>query len=123
MKKKKCKFPVVVSVQVLYDAALDVLKSQNQKELFYQFAPALMQFVPKQMVSALISQGRGLSPAKLLPALVNVDDDQVSVLNVFGTCMLNFFRWMHLMYIIFLVSYVTEEVICEIYEQGKKYLF
>jgi hypothetical protein len=60
-------------------AALDVLKSQNRKELFYQFAPALMQFVPKQMVNALISQGRGLSPAKLLPALVTVDDDQVSM--------------------------------------------
>jgi hypothetical protein len=61
----------------LYIAALEVLKSQNRKELFYQIAPALMQFVPKQMVDALISQGRGLSPAKLLPALVTVDDDQV----------------------------------------------
>ncbi|GFG37001.1 hypothetical protein Cfor_07076 [Coptotermes formosanus] len=61
-----------------YLEALDVLKSQNRKDLFYQFAPALMQFVPKQTVSVLISQGRGLSPTKLLPALVNVDDDQVS---------------------------------------------
>ncbi|PNF16669.1 putative vacuolar protein sorting-associated protein 18 [Cryptotermes secundus] len=59
-----------------YLEALHVLKSQNRKELFYQFAPALMQFVPKQMVDALISQGRGLSPAKLLPALVTIDDDQ-----------------------------------------------
>ncbi|KDR19383.1 Vacuolar protein sorting-associated protein 18-like protein, partial [Zootermopsis nevadensis] len=59
-----------------YLEALDVLKSQNRKELFYHFAPALMQFVPKQMVSALISQGRGLSPAKLLPALVTVDEYQ-----------------------------------------------
>jgi hypothetical protein len=66
----------------LYVAALDVLKSQNRKELFYQFAPALMHFVPKQMVNALISQGRGLSPAKLLPALVTVDDDQVCNLNI-----------------------------------------
>jgi hypothetical protein len=57
-----------------------MLKSQNRKELFYQFAPALMQFVPKQMVNVLLSQGRGLNPAKLLPALVSVDDDQVSVL-------------------------------------------
>jgi hypothetical protein len=63
-------------------AALDVLKSQNRKELFYQFAPALMQFVPKQMVNALITQGRGLSPAKLLPALVTVDDDQVSMSHI-----------------------------------------
>ncbi|KAJ9580206.1 hypothetical protein L9F63_004149 [Diploptera punctata] len=59
-----------------YLEALDVLKSQNRKELFYQFAPALMQVVPKQMVNALISQGRGLNPAKLLPALVTMDEDQ-----------------------------------------------
>lgn len=62
-----------------YVSALDVLKSQNRKDLFYQFAPALMPVVPKQLVNVLISQGRGLSPAKLLPALVSVDDDQVSV--------------------------------------------
>jgi hypothetical protein len=68
---------------VLFIAALDVLRSQNRKELFYQFAPALMQFVPKQMVDAFISQGRGLSPAKLLPALVIVDDDQVSMSHVY----------------------------------------
>jgi hypothetical protein len=74
--------PESVSVQVWYVAALDVLKSQNRKELFYQFAPALMQFVPKQMVNALISQGRALSPAKLLPALVTVDDDQVSASHI-----------------------------------------
>jgi len=38
-----------------------------------------MPVVPKQLVNVLISQARGLSPAKLLPALVSVDDDQVSV--------------------------------------------
>jgi hypothetical protein len=59
-----------------YLEALDVLKSQNRKDLFYQFAPALMPVVPKQLVNVLISQGRGLNPAKLLPALVSVDDDQ-----------------------------------------------
>ncbi|PSN40464.1 Vacuolar protein sorting-associated protein 18 [Blattella germanica] len=61
-----------------YVEALNVLKSQNRKELFYQFAPGLMQAVPKQTVSALISQGRGLSPAKLLPALVALDDDHAA---------------------------------------------
>jgi hypothetical protein len=66
-----------------------------------------MQFVPKQMVNALVSQGRGLSPAKLLPALVTVDDDQVSILNVCDTCMLNLlFVWAHLTYMIFLGSYL-----------------
>ena len=73
-------------LQFWYVSALDVLKSQNRKELFYQFAPALMPVVPKQLVNVLISQGRGLSPAKLLPALVSVDDDQVSVSYLTHTC-------------------------------------
>ncbi|XP_063229884.1 vacuolar protein sorting-associated protein 18 homolog isoform X2 [Bacillus rossius redtenbacheri] len=56
--------------------ALDVLKSQTRKELFYQFAPALMQANPKQTVQVLISQGRNLNPSKLLPALVTCDENQ-----------------------------------------------
>lgn len=59
-----------------YLEALDVLKSQNRKELFYAFAPSLMPFVPKQMVNALIGQGRSLNPSSLIPALVTLDDDQ-----------------------------------------------
>nr|CAD7458172.1 unnamed protein product [Timema tahoe] len=59
-----------------YLEALDVLKGQNKKELFYQFTPALVQAIPKQTIQALIAQGRTLSPNKLLPALVTCDDDQ-----------------------------------------------
>ncbi|XP_023014330.1 vacuolar protein sorting-associated protein 18 dor isoform X2 [Leptinotarsa decemlineata] len=50
--------------------ALDVLKSQNNNELYYQFAPILIQEDPKHMVKAIIEQGRKLSPLKLLPAMV-----------------------------------------------------
>ncbi|KAL1509544.1 hypothetical protein ABEB36_004259 [Hypothenemus hampei] len=50
--------------------ALEVLKSQNNMELYYQFAPILMQEVPKHMVKTLIEQGKKLSPLRLLPALV-----------------------------------------------------
>lgn len=60
--------------------ALEVLKTQNRKDLFYQFAPILMQSVPREMVQVLIAQGRGLSPTKLLPALVTCDNDQVNLL-------------------------------------------
>lgn len=56
-----------------YREALEVLKSQDKKELFYEFAPALMQAVPKQTIAALISQGRALKPVNLLPALIACD--------------------------------------------------
>lgn len=56
-----------------YLDALDVLKSQNRRDLFYQFSPILMQEIPKQTVNALIAQGRNLLPVKLLPALVSCE--------------------------------------------------
>lgn len=56
-----------------YGEALDVLKNQPKKELFYEFAPALMQARPKQTITALISQGGALEPVKLLPALIACD--------------------------------------------------
>lgn len=58
-----------------YLEALQVLKSQNNRELFYQFSPVLMQEVPKYTVKALIEQGRNLVPVKLLPTLVSCDDE------------------------------------------------
>ncbi|XP_076258770.1 vacuolar protein sorting-associated protein 18 dor isoform X1 [Rhynchophorus ferrugineus] len=53
--------------------ALEILKSQNNYELYYHFAPILMQEIPKFMVKTLIEQGRKLVPLKLLPALVACD--------------------------------------------------
>lgn len=58
--------------------ALEILKIQNRKDLFYQFAPILMQEIPKQMVNALIAQGRNLIPVKLLPALVSCEGNTYS---------------------------------------------
>lgn len=60
-------------------AALDILKKQGRKELFYQFAPALMQAVPKQTVQAMIDQGRGLAPSRLIPALVMCDQGESDI--------------------------------------------
>lgn len=56
-----------------YAEALEVLKSQDRKDLFYEFAPALMQAQPQRTVAALISQGRALKPVNLLPALIACD--------------------------------------------------
>lgn len=55
--------------------ALEVLKSQNNRNLFYQFTPVLMKEVPKLMVKALIEQGRNLKPIQLLPAFVNCNEE------------------------------------------------
>lgn len=52
-----------------FHEALEVLKNQNNKELYYRFAPILIQEVPKHMVKAVIEQGRKLSPLKMLPAM------------------------------------------------------
>ncbi|XP_011498125.1 PREDICTED: vacuolar protein sorting-associated protein 18 homolog isoform X2 [Ceratosolen solmsi marchali] len=56
--------------------ALEVLKSQGNKELFYQFSGILLQELPKQTIAALISQGSSLKPSKLLPALVSCKCDE-----------------------------------------------
>lgn len=53
-----------------FHEALEVLKSQNNYELYYQFVPILIQEIPKHMVKVIIEQGRKLSPLKLLPAMV-----------------------------------------------------
>ncbi|XP_019880940.1 vacuolar protein sorting-associated protein 18 homolog isoform X2 [Aethina tumida] len=55
--------------------ALQVLKSQNNYELYYQFAPILMQEEPKHLVQTLISKGRRLDPVRLLPALVTCNGE------------------------------------------------
>ncbi|KAK0168771.1 hypothetical protein PV327_002541 [Microctonus hyperodae] len=59
-----------------YLEALEVLKSQANRNLFYQFAGILIQELPKPTVAALISQGHQLQPSKLLPALVSCDSDE-----------------------------------------------
>ncbi|XP_034942311.1 vacuolar protein sorting-associated protein 18 homolog isoform X2 [Chelonus insularis] len=59
-----------------YLDALEVLKSQGNKNLFYQFTGILVQELPKPTIAALISQGSQLQPSKLLSALVSCDSDE-----------------------------------------------
>ena len=58
-----------------YCEALSVLKGQNNRDLFYQFAPILLQEIPGQTVKALIEHGKNLSPLRLLPALVGCQEE------------------------------------------------
>lgn len=62
-----------------YLEALEVLKKQGNRELFYQFAGTLLQELPKPTVAVLISQGSNLKPSKLLPALVSCNSDEKHV--------------------------------------------
>ncbi|OAD60045.1 Vacuolar protein sorting-associated protein 18 like protein [Eufriesea mexicana] len=59
-----------------YIEALEVLESQNNKELFYQFAGILLQELPRPAMTVLISQGSLLKPSKLLPALIACNSDE-----------------------------------------------
>lgn len=62
-----------------YLEALEVLKSQNNKDLFYQFSGILLQEIPRPTVTALILQGPLLKPSKLLPALVSCNSGEQHV--------------------------------------------
>ncbi|KAK6183831.1 hypothetical protein SNE40_002395 [Patella caerulea] len=60
-----------------YKRALEVLQNkQNDVELYYKFSPILMQYTPKETVDAWIKQGRQLDPKKLIPALVQYDQEK-----------------------------------------------
>jgi len=56
--------------------------------LYYKFSPLLIQYIPRETVSAWIQQGSKLDPKCLIPALVQYDHkriaDEVSLIFVFG---------------------------------------
>ncbi|CAH2037062.1 unnamed protein product, partial [Iphiclides podalirius] len=59
--------------------ALKILQGLQRPDLYYQFAPMLMEDIPKQMVNALIAQGPRLVPSKLLPAFLACENDEEHV--------------------------------------------
>lgn len=65
-----------------YLEALNMLQTLKKPELFYQFAPVLMEETPKHTVNALIAQGARLSPSKLLPAFLSCESDELHVAEV-----------------------------------------
>ena len=53
-----------------------MLKKQSDMELYYKFSPLLMQYIPKETVTAWIMKSSELEPMKLIPALVQYDHDK-----------------------------------------------
>lgn len=62
-----------------YIEALKTLTTLKKPDLFYQFAPVLVEEIPKQTINALISQGARLIPSKLLPAFLSCQCDEEHV--------------------------------------------
>lgn len=56
--------------QKKFAESLAILKKQNSPELFYKYCPILMEAIPEETISTLISQGRRLNPDKLIPTLI-----------------------------------------------------
>lgn len=56
--------------------ALETLKMQKNNELFYKFAPIIMEELPKETVQVLIDRGKSLSAMNLLPTLLCLKSDR-----------------------------------------------
>ncbi|CAH0579479.1 unnamed protein product [Chrysodeixis includens] len=65
-----------------YVEAIETLKTLKKPELFYQFAPVLMEECPKHTVTTLILQGSSLSASKLLPAFLSCRNDEAHVTEI-----------------------------------------
>ena len=50
-----------------------VFSLQQDVDLYYKFSPLLIQYIPKDTVSAWIKQEKRLDPKRLIPALVQYD--------------------------------------------------
>jgi len=61
-----------------YTSALELMSKQVNKALFYKFSPILMQHVPRETVNAWIAEKDRLDPRRLIPALVQYDDQRYS---------------------------------------------
>lgn len=59
-----------------FQDALDTLKIQKKLDLFYKFAPIVMEELPKETVQVLMDRGKSLSAVKLLPTLLCLKTDK-----------------------------------------------
>lgn len=59
--------------QKKFTQALGVLKTQKSSEMFYKYAPILMEAIPKETVAALMKQGKELDVERLVPTLICLD--------------------------------------------------
>lgn len=56
--------------------ALETLKLQRKPDLFYKFAPVIMEELPRETIQLLIDRGKNLNAVKLLPTLLCVKSDR-----------------------------------------------
>jgi vacuolar protein sorting-associated protein 18 len=59
-----------------YTDALETLKIQKSANLFYTYAPIIMEELPKEVIQTLIDQGKALNAVKLLPTLLCLKSDK-----------------------------------------------
>ncbi|KAL7027445.1 hypothetical protein ACKWTF_005444 [Chironomus riparius] len=59
-----------------YRDALDTLKIPKRADLIYQFAPIIIEELPKETIQMLMDRGRGLNAVKLLPTLLCIKSDK-----------------------------------------------
>ncbi|XP_063381072.1 vacuolar protein sorting-associated protein 18 homolog [Cydia fagiglandana] len=65
-----------------YAEALSTLSTLKKPDLFYQFAPVLMEEEPRLTVNTLIAQGTRLNYLKLLPAFLSCENDEAHVTEI-----------------------------------------
>ena len=56
--------------------AFEILKVQKRADLVYNYAPILMEELPKEIIQMIIERARSLNPVKLLPTLLCLKTDQ-----------------------------------------------
>lgn len=59
-----------------YLEAFENLKVQKRADLVYNYAPIIMEEMPKETIQMLMERGRGLNAVKLLPTLLCLKTDQ-----------------------------------------------
>ncbi|XP_034487809.1 vacuolar protein sorting-associated protein 18 homolog [Drosophila innubila] len=59
-----------------YAEALQTLTKQRDLNLYYKYAPQLMEHLPKPTIDALMAQGSKLEVAKVVPTLVVMDTEE-----------------------------------------------
>lgn len=59
-----------------YQDALETLKIQKRAELIYNYAPIVMEELPKETIQMLMDRGRAFSAVKLLPTLLCIRSDK-----------------------------------------------
>lgn len=59
-----------------YQDALETLKIQKRADLIYNYAPIIMEELPKETIQMLMDRGRALNAVKLLPTLLCIKSEK-----------------------------------------------